>query len=399
MRIAYITPYQGPTLVDRRPIVRNRSMSNRIKIELIATMLRANGHELEVLSQGEVVDNEWKCYPAFAEPEPFHPDIPVYYTSALPVRRVNGLWSDLQTLQLFKARHRVSSFDLVIIFNLKSPQLVCANYAIRHLGVPVILEYEDDRFVNVMGEKVKGPVSWYQRRCSTRLLEAVSGCIAVSPHLLGQVPDRVPKMLLRGAVGDDIVEASEPSRTGKRNWALFSGTHIESNGIAQLIEAWPSVGVPGWELHITGYGHLTDSLRAMAANVPGVIFHGLVSRERLVELVTSARICINPHAVSQTPGNVFAFKIIEYLAAGAHVFTTPMGDLEQGMEHGITYLPDNDPKTIAAAVRHGIETRAWERNARESVIKTYSEAAIAKSFEALLAKVMSARTCTEPALA
>ena len=35
MRIAYVAPYQGPTLVNRRPIVRNRSMSNRVKIELI----------------------------------------------------------------------------------------------------------------------------------------------------------------------------------------------------------------------------------------------------------------------------------------------------------------------------------------------------------------------------
>jgi len=43
-------------------------------------------------------------------------------------------------------------FDLVIIFNLKEPQVACANYALRRLGVPVILEYEDDRFVNVVGK-------------------------------------------------------------------------------------------------------------------------------------------------------------------------------------------------------------------------------------------------------
>src|SRR5215470_637186 len=99
MRIAYITPYQGPTLVEQRPIVRNRSMSNRVKIELIASMLRNNSHDVEVLSQGEVVDNEWKFYPSMSEQQPFHSDVPVYYASALPIRRVNGFWSDLRTLQ------------------------------------------------------------------------------------------------------------------------------------------------------------------------------------------------------------------------------------------------------------------------------------------------------------
>jgi hypothetical protein len=42
---------------------------------------------------------------------------------------------------LFKARHSAAPFDLVIIYNLKGPQVVCANYAIRRLGLPVVLEY------------------------------------------------------------------------------------------------------------------------------------------------------------------------------------------------------------------------------------------------------------------
>src|SRR5713226_406747 len=121
MRIAYLTTYQGPTLVKRRPIVRNRSLSNKIKIELIASMLRANSHEVEVISQGEVVEHRLKFYPSFSEPERFDSRIPVYYSSALPIRRLNCLWSNLRMLRLFKARHRVTPFDLVIIFNLKGP--------------------------------------------------------------------------------------------------------------------------------------------------------------------------------------------------------------------------------------------------------------------------------------
>src|SRR6266576_2831906 len=102
MRIAYIAPYQGPTVVKRRPIVLNLSLAARVKIELIAELLQKSSHSIETLSQGEVMEQHFKFYPGFREPEPFHPDIPVYYAAAFPVRFVNGVWSNLNMLRLFK---------------------------------------------------------------------------------------------------------------------------------------------------------------------------------------------------------------------------------------------------------------------------------------------------------
>lgn len=391
MRIAYITTYQGPSLLEQRPVVRNRSLSNTVKIELIASFLQSTSHCVEVISQGEVVENSLKFFPPFSESKRFHADIPVHYASALPIRGVNGLWSSRRTLEIFKSRHRAHPFDLVIIFNLKEPQVECANYAIRHLRLPVILEYEDDRFVNVIGQAPGGLLFRYRERQCRRLLQQASGCIAVSPHLLSQLPVPTPKMLLRGAVGDDVIEATERSRGVKRNRVLFSGTHIESNGVAALIDAWRTAPVEGWELHITGYGALTDSLRQRAMGVPGVVFHGLVSRRELVELMSSAQICVNPQTPSLVPGNVFAFKIIEYLAAGAHCVTTPMGTVEPDLEAGMTYIPNNSPQTIAETLRRVIEDRRYERRAMEVAQATYGPQAVARSLNRFLMQVVNGR--------
>jgi glycosyltransferase involved in cell wall biosynthesis len=395
MRIAYITPYQGPSLVKQRPVVKNRSMSNKVKIELIAKALHATRHSVEVISYGEVVENKCRFYPAFSEPERFHPEIPVHYASALPVRRVNGLWSWWRTLQLFKARHQASPFDLVIIFNLKPPLIACANYAMRRLRLPVILEYDDDVFVDVVGEAVNGALAGRHHSACAQILKTVAGGIVVSPFLLSRFPAETPKLVLRGVVGSDVLEADNQTNGSKRNRVLFSGTHIESNGVAELIEAWKLAAIPGWELHITGYGHLTDKLGQMAKEVRGVVFHGLVSREELVRLMRSARICANPHAVSQTPGNVFAFKIIEYLAAGAHVLSTPMGMLEPELEAGITYMSDNTPAIIAATLQQIIRDRTYERTAAQAALQTYGPEAVSRSFDKLLNKVMSGRLKAE----
>lgn len=393
VRIAYVTTYQGPTLLERRPIVRNRSLSNSVKIELIASLLRANGHEVEVISQGEVVDNKFKFYPGFSEPQLFDSKIPVYYSSAFPVRRVNGFWSIYHALRLLKARHRATPFDLVIIFNLKDPQVVCANYSLKRLRIPVILEYEDDRFVNVVGrENGSNFFSEYRDQVCKRLLGTVSGCIGVSPYLLSQIPENVPRVLLRGVVGDDLSGGSQPQARERANRILFSGTHIESNGVANLIEAWRSAPINNWELHITGQGQLTSKLRQMAENVPGVVFHGLVSRQKLVELMSSAKICINPHTVSETPGIVFAFKIIEYLSAGAHCVTTPMGKLESDLEAGITYMPDNAPETISATLKKVIEDHRYEAVAPQAARDTYGTRAVSVALGEFLEQVVKKTT-------
>ena len=100
----------------------------------MARLLHESGHEVEVISHGEVVENRLTFYPGFSETELFDTGIPVYYVSSLPIRRLNGLWAGQRARQFLKRRHQLRPFDLVIVFNLKPPQVSCADYAIRDLG-------------------------------------------------------------------------------------------------------------------------------------------------------------------------------------------------------------------------------------------------------------------------
>jgi glycosyltransferase involved in cell wall biosynthesis len=147
-------------------------------------------------------------------------------------------------------------------------------------------------------------------------------------------------------------------------------------------------GLADWELHITGYGEQTDALRELVKGTRSIVFHGLVDRPELVRLLCSAKICMNPHDVSQTPGNVFAFKIIEYLAAGAHVITTPMGTLGEEIERGITYMSNNDSDTITATLTQVIRDRRWEQAVAPYVCAAYGPRAVARSLDGLLRLVM-----------
>jgi hypothetical protein len=393
MRIAYIAPYQGPGLVKSRPTLRNLSLGGRVKIELIAELLQTSSHSIEIFSQGEVIERQFKFYPAFREPEPFHSSIPVSYSSALPVRFVNGLWSSLSTLRRFKARHHASPFDLVLIYNLKPPQVVCADYAIRRLGLPVVLQYEDDQFLEVAelgGSKLTGR---FFLSAAKRLLSSVSGCIAVSPSLLSQVPEPVAKLVLLGVVGQAIQRATEETRNSRRNRVVFSGTHSWAQGLEQLIKGWKMAKLSDWELHIAGQGDLTEKLHNLAENDSTIVFHGLLSREENARLLGSGKIGMVPYDVSQTRG--FPFKTIECLAAGLHVITTSLGTVDPEMDVGITYINDNLAETICACLKKVITERRYEHTSQQATLNAYGSEAVSRSLDTFLGQVMPFRPATK----
>lgn len=383
VRVAYIAPYQGPDLLATRPMLRNLGLAANVKMELVSELLNSAGSEVEIVSQGEVVDRHWKFFPGFGEPNPMCSMVPAFYASALPIKVINVPWSAFRTLRLFQRRHKVSPFDVVLLYNLKLPQVICGLYAIRR-GLPVVLEYEDDALVDLAGRSEGGLIEALYVRLAKKLLNSTAACVGVSPYLLTQVPASVPKVLLRGVVGKDIIKIGTESTIGRKNWIVFSGTFSVAKGLVPLVKAWDLINLPDWELHIAGHGQKADLLRELAQHNKSIVFHGLLSREENVQLLRAAAIGINPHDLSETPGNVFAFKIIEYLAAGTHVITTPMGVLEPELEAGITYMPDNSPETIAATIRQVVTVGEYKRTAAAAARQMYGPEAVAESLSALL---------------
>jgi glycosyltransferase involved in cell wall biosynthesis len=363
-------------------------LAANIKVELITKLLQQLSHDVEVISQGEVVDSHFRHFASFKEGSSAHA-FPVFYASALPLRYLNGWWSEFQTRKLLQRRHSVSPFDLLIVYNLKGPQVRCAMHAVKRLRLPVVVEYEDDAFVTVNGHPNTGYRTRHQLRAAAHIIASASGCIGVSPYVLSRVPASIPRLLLRGIVGEEILSAVRTKTSPRNNWIVYSGTHYRSKGLEQMLKAWKMAPPDGWELHLSGRGELTPILERMADNRKDIIFHGMINREEHARLLQSARITINPHDISQTPGNVFAFKIMEYLAAGSHCITTPMGVLEPELEAGITYMHSNSPEIISATIHEVIRSRAYENTAASAAQKSCGLQSVAEALQRFLSEATS----------
>ena len=390
MRIAFVAPYQGAELLQRRPSMINLALAGNLKIELVAELLARRGHDVEIISQGEVVENSSRFFPAFKETAGER-KVPVWYASAFPVRYVNGYWSTRGLLSIFKRRHREQPFDAVIVYNLKLPQVAAALYATDRLGLPVVVEFEDDSFVDIGGQTVGGLKANYQRARELKVLRQAAASICVSPHLQTRFPADRPSMLLRGVISEQIVACARRSPVAARkNIVAFSGTFTANKGLVPLVEAWKTLDPRGWELHIAGDGAIAAELRALAAGVASIKFRGLLDRHQNAAFLAEAKIGINPHDLSATPGNVFAFKIIEYLAADLHCISTPMGPLEAELEAGMTYIEDNSAGRVAAGLGDVIRGGLYERRAADAAVRLYGGDAVAESLDRLLHGVVRA---------
>ena len=56
----------------------------------------------------------------------------------------------------------------------------------RRLGLPVVLEYEDDAFIDIAGKDGRGFISGYYFNFGERILNTASGGVGVSPHILSR---------------------------------------------------------------------------------------------------------------------------------------------------------------------------------------------------------------------
>jgi glycosyltransferase involved in cell wall biosynthesis len=389
MRIAYVAPYQGVELLRRRPTTLNLALAGNLKIELIAELLSRAGHDVEVFSQGEVVENNGRFFPAFEEAIAGEWKIPVFYASALPIRFVNGYWSARGLLSIFRNRHGIRPFDALIIYNLKVPQVSVALHASEKLGLPVIVEFEDDSFVDIAGRpSTAGIKARWQRSRELKVLNQAAASICVSPHLQTRFKPGKPSLLLRGVISEQITACAQRNPVEQRkNIVAFSGTFTSTKGLVPLIEAWKTLHLPGWELHIAGDGAIADDLRRRAEGVPSIKFRGLLDRHQNAAFLAESRIGVNPHDLSTTPGNVFAFKITEYLAAGLHVISTPMGPLQAELEAGVTYIEDNSLERVAKGLSDVIQDHRYGRLADDAAVRLYGGDAVTRALDRLLRNV------------
>ena len=226
-----------------------------------------------------------------------------------------------------------------------------------NLPVPVITRANGSGtyFALEAGRKPKRVTVWLERES----LRRSDYWVAVSRYTAEKTRHAFdlqspPSAILFNAVDVPAVISAKAPRRG----VLFSGTLTEKKGILSLIRAWPAVvrQHPDTKLDIFGKdgtspqgGSMKAFIKAqLGGDVMGsVMFHGHVSRDRLIAALQRARVAVFP-----SYAEAFAIAPLEAMACGCPTISSSRGSgselLESGRD-GLTVDPD-EPQQIAGAI-------------------------------------------------
>ncbi|MGH9102093.1 MAG: glycosyltransferase [Acidimicrobiales bacterium] len=162
---------------------------------------------------------------------------------------------------------------------------------------------------------------------------------AMRRFLAGGLP--AARLRLRPNFTADPGERPLPPSASRR--VVFAGRLTAVKGVAQLLEAWRAAAPSGLQLAVIGDGPMRRALQERVP--PGVCFLGQLSREALLEELSSARALVFPSLCFEAGQPMV---LLEAMAAGVPVLASDRG--------GAAELVGEDGWGVRVAAG---DTRAW----------------------------------------
>jgi glycosyltransferase involved in cell wall biosynthesis len=349
------------------------------------------GHEVTIFSTGSVAEGRLRVHRSFSACLDSCAKVAVLYSTALDAPIIGQVLSSQSLWRVLAAEHAKQRFDLVLLYNCSVAETYAALRTKYRFNLPMILEYEDD--VNFMQDGSRNWRNGIWTLLRDLLQPRIGGIVAATPELMAQFR-HVPGMLLRGALDSEFVARFSCEKPNDPNSmdVVYSGSVIEAKGVDRLCAAWRVLGLGSAKLHVVGDGPALRHLREEFGAGDGIHFHGYVERPRLLEILALSKLCINPNRVAAAvSGNVFPFKIVEYLGAGRPVVSTPLGSLEPEIAQAILTTRDDSIESLAAGINCMISGYArWAakaRTAQESIRSQYGPGPMKRRLAELISEV------------
>jgi glycosyltransferase involved in cell wall biosynthesis len=247
---------------------------------------------------------------------------------------------------------------------------------IGQTGCPLVIELEDMPFARKRPGNIKPRLDDYYMKRVLPMASMVTCVNDVIPDTLHLARDKI--YLLPGLVDRDLIEASagrQPFSTPRFTAGYFGNLSAEKGAdlVLRLSENLP----PDWQLAVTGSGPLAPDFFRLAKRHPERLkFTANASGQELLANMFACDAIINPHApISNMGDGVFPFKVIEALASGRLVISTPLPKCGIDLESSVLFV-DHDVNSLSNALseagqfynsrKSGIEATAREARRRFS---------------------------------
>lgn len=251
----------------------------------------------------------------------------------------------------------------------------------------------------------ENPQRFFRSRFMGRFLNSVLGL----PHaivVLGSIEKKAYGQL-RGlrhlAVIPNAIDITpyelEKDRASETTQLVYIGRLIDSKGVAETLDALELIllrdygSLPAIRFSIAGSGPGEEKLRSRARSAPlseVVTFLGPIFNDQKLEFWRTADIFVFPTYHQEG----LPYAILESLASGTPMITTPIGNIPDAVEHGLEGLlvKPKDPAAVADALVELLTNpdrlREMSENCRRTARERFAVDRLAHDFSSLYRRML-----------
>lgn len=160
---------------------------------------------------------------------------------------------------------------------------------------------------------------------------------------------------------------------------LYTGTLNKKYGITNLIEAFKQIDCHNYRLIICGTGDAKDNVIDAAKNDKRILYHGICSQDRVLELQKEATVLVNPRQNNEEYTKYsFPSKNLEYLSSGTPMIAYKLDGIPNEYDSYIYYVDNNSIEALRDKIKdvcekHIDDLHSQGIKAREFVMKQKNE--------------------------
>ena len=211
-------------------------------------------------------------------------------------------------------------------------------------------------------------------KVAKKYIPLLDGRIVINENIVNYYAPGRDYILVDGGVNKQVIDKLFPllpSRSGNLVFVL-AGMLWDQNGtklVLNTLEKYPDLDI---DIYFAGKGNDVELIEQKAKNDSRIHYVGMLNMEQLFRLYEKADVLLNLRIEEKIDFH-FPSKLLEYLATGKHVLSTPVAHAERDYGEYMTVLTDITPDGLASSINSIISIGKMEifekgRKARKYIL-------------------------------
>lgn len=192
----------------------------------------------------------------------------------------------------------------------------------------------------------------FGERAAVKYIPKLDGRIVINENIIKHYAPGKDFILIDGGINDNLISNLKPLEISKSSRFSFvlAGMLWDQNGTKLILDTMKDYPDLNIDIIFAGKGIDVPIIEAAAVKDSRIKYVGMLTMEELFKLYSKSDVLLNLRLEEEVDFH-FPSKLLEYMATGCHVVSTPIAHAEREYGDYVTILKDISPKGLANTIK------------------------------------------------